>query len=196
MNSSYLLTFLYPLFHRNNIEVGAGIAYSVRSLFLIFFFFFDSIPLSKNQGNKYISEWAKEYHLKRKEISGNLFGLWNGDQFLFRESQGGGMLTALKMVDRYGYGDLTTFKNAVTDATRRFDQLYALQSAGVSFESPEELWSMVGLKDLTQISFSEEMTSRLSSSPSGKALVQEMLYAVNRVNYNQSNSINALAGMG
>jgi hypothetical protein len=106
------------------------------------------------------------------------------------------MLTALKMVDRYGYGDLTTFKNAVTDATRRFDQLYALQSAGVSFESPEELWSMVGLKDLTQISFSEEMTSRLSSSPSGKALVQEMLYAVNRVNYNQSNSINALAGMG
>jgi hypothetical protein len=106
------------------------------------------------------------------------------------------VLTALKMVDRYGYADLSAFKAVVTKTTRQFDQIYSLQSAGVAFESPEELWSRLGLKELTQRSFEEEMSSRLSSSASARALVQEMLFAVNKVNYNQTNAINGLAGMG
>lgn len=40
------------------------------------------------------------------------------------------------------------------------------------------------------------MTSKLSKSSQPNLLLQEMLYAVNKVNYNQSNQINALAGMG
>lgn len=62
------------------------------------------------------------------------------------------------------------------------------------FETPEELWEKIGLKELTQKTFQEEMASRFS--PAGTTLIQEMLYAVNKVNYNQSNAINALAGMG
>jgi hypothetical protein len=100
------------------------------------------------------------------------------------------------MVDRYSFIDLTAFKALVMNTTRQFDQIYSLQSAGVAFESPEELWSRLGLEELTTRSFEEEMASRLSSSSSATALIQELLFAVNKVNYNQTNRINALAGMG
>lgn len=120
--------------------------------------------------------------------------MWGGEQFVFRESEGGGVFTALKLLDRYGSSDLKTFKNVVTDTTLKFDQIYALQNSGMFFETPAELWDKLGLKDLTQKTFEEEMSVRFS--PNGIPLLQEMLFAVNKVNYNQSNSINALAGMG
>lgn len=101
------------------------------------------------------------------------------------------------MIDRYGLSDLLTFKQEVLRTTKQFEKIYSTQAAGISFETPEELWNHLGLKELTQKSFQEEMSSKLSKkSSSGSLLIREMLFAVNKVNYNQSNDINALAGMG
>jgi hypothetical protein len=56
-----------------------------------------------------------------------------------------------------------------------------------------DLWRRLELFDYTQRSFREAMTAELSPS---SLLLKELMFAVNKVNYNQSNDINALAGIG
>lgn len=56
-----------------------------------------------------------------------------------------------------------------------------------------DLWRHLGLYTYTQQSFKEAMALKLS--PSSK-LLSELMFAVNKVNYNQGNNINALAGIG
>jgi len=153
-----------------NMELGAGIAYS---------------------GNRYIKGWAKEFGLVEVKPPKNKFGLWNGDNFVFKESSISA-LTAVKIVDRYG-SDLLSLRTAVYEATSKFDKIYGLQEDGVCFDTAGDLWRHLGLHTYTQQSFKEAMASKLS--PSSK-LLSELMFAVNKVNYNQSNDVNALAGIG
>jgi hypothetical protein len=51
----------------------------------------------------------------------------------------------------------------------------------------------VGLFEYTQQSFRAVMSAQLSPF---SLLQQELMFAVNKVNYNQGNDINALAGLG
>mmetsp|Transcript_1783 Transcript_1783/g.3361 ORF Transcript_1783/g.3361 Transcript_1783/m.3361 type:complete len:458 (+) Transcript_1783:267-1640(+) len=150
-------------------ELGAGIAYS---------------------GNRYIKGWAKEFGLVEVKPPKNKFGLWNGDNFVFKESSISA-LTAVKIVDRYG-SDLLSLRTAVYEATSKFDKIYGLQEDGVCFDTAGDLWRHLGLHTYTQQSFKEAMASKLS--PSSK-LLSELMFAVNKVNYNQSNDVNALAGI-
>jgi len=152
-----------------NMEVGAGIAYS---------------------GNKYISDWAKQFNLERTKPSGNKFGLWNGSNFVFEECKMDN-LTPVKIVTRYGR-DLYTLRSTVYSTLEKFNKIYKVQDDGTSFESAADLWKHLGLFEYTQKSFKDEMCSRLSSN---SKLLSELMFAVNKVNYNQSNNINALAGL-
>lgn len=52
------------------------------------------------------------------------------------------------------------------------------------FETPQDLWSALGLLELTQVSMRDYLQQRGVASPSSK-LVRELVGSVNKVNYNQ-----------
>ena len=66
-----------------------------------------------------------------------------------------------------------------------------VQEQGLAFERPEDLWKAVGLYELTQTS----VATYLRGEGLSQRIISELVAAVNRVNYNQGNTLNALAGV-
>ena len=56
-----------------------------------------------------------------------------------------------------------------------------------------DLWGSVGLRYATQTRFDDIMATKLSPN---SLLQKELMFAINRVNYNQNKSLNYLAGTG
>ena len=134
------------------------------------------------------------------------WGIFDGKAFLF-ESTGVEAVDAGKLWWRYG-NDLMKMQKIVNNFMEKFNRVYELQAAGVAYQSPVEALkqlgarfqlrearfvtrSCVGLYDLTQTSLREYMESKGISLK----LIDELMTAVNRVNYGQDCSVNALAGM-
>ncbi len=68
------------------------------------------------------------------------------------------------------------------------------QANGTAFDTPEALLERMGLLALTQQRFSTFLTETLGSDVGSQRYGAELVGAVNRVNYNQGNSLNALVG--
>jgi hypothetical protein len=96
-----------------NMELGAGIAYS---------------------GNKYISDWTNEFGLVKRKPADNIFGIWDGQHFVFQKCDSS-TLTVAKMVARYG-SDLYTLRTSVYDLLNKFNAIYPAQESGKCFETP------------------------------------------------------------
>lgn len=96
-----------------SMELGAGIAYS---------------------GNKYISDWTNEFGLVKRKPVDNIFGIWDGEHFVFKKVESS-TLTAAKMVARYGT-DLYTLRTSVHKLLEKFNGIYPSQEAGKCFETP------------------------------------------------------------
>lgn len=73
--------------------------------------------------------------------------------------------------------------------------MYELQESGRCFATPSELLEALQLNELVNCRFDDYMKRTLFRGSSSKML-PELLFAVNKVNYNQGNEINALAGLG
>jgi phytoene dehydrogenase-like protein len=151
-------------------EMGAGIAYT---------------------GNKYVSAWSKEFGFVNVETVPESFGLWNGNEMVFKGSKDL-TITAVKLMLRYGT-DLYHMRNFVRKAIAKFDSLYEAQEEGVAFQDSAALWKHVGLYEYTQHSFHDIMSDII---PPSSLLTKELMFAVNKVNYNQTNDISGLAGLG
>jgi prenylcysteine oxidase / farnesylcysteine lyase len=76
----------------------------------------------------------------------------------------------------------------------RFRRIYDLQSNGTSFDTPEELLRRVGLFELTQQSLGGYIEEVLGGARTSRRMARELVAAVNLVNYNQGNGLNAMAG--
>ena len=138
-----------------------------------------------------MSSWTDEFKLTRKKSTESKFGLWNGSKFVFTESDYG-VLTLFNMVYRYGF-DLVSMRHAVLHAVKQFDKIYTAQDQGMVFDTPAALWSHIGLLQPAQQTFADYMKRVLKAPDS--LLLHELLHSVNKVNYNQGNDINALAGL-
>ena len=138
-----------------------------------------------------MSHWTDEFKLTRKKSTETKFGLWNGSKFVFMESDYD-MLTLCNMIWRYGY-DLISMRNSVLHAVKQFDKIYPAQDKGMIFDTPAALWSYIGLLHPAQQTFSDHMR-RVLNAPDA-LLLHELMHSVNKVNYNQGNDINALAGL-
>ena len=97
----------------SSMELGAGIAYS---------------------GNKYMSGWVDEFGLEKRKPPEDIFGLWNGKQFVFQKSKSSNV-TAAKLFARYG-SDLLVLRSAVYELLAKFDDIYPAQEIGRCFETP------------------------------------------------------------
>ena len=69
-------------------------------------------------------------------------------------------VTLYRILARYGLS-FFNFKAAPKAMVERYLQLYSLQQAGVSADTPHELLQRVELYNLTQVSFQEEVQVRL-----------------------------------
>lgn len=138
-----------------------------------------------------MSHWTNEFNLTRKKSSETKFGLWNGSKFVFMESDYG-VLTLCNIIWRYGY-DFFAMRKSVLHAVKQFDKIYPAQENGMIFDTPAALWSYIGLLHPAQQTFSDHMRRVLNAPDS--PLLHELLHSVNKVNYNQGNDINALAGL-
>lgn len=126
-------------------------------------------------------------------------GIWNGSRLVFRSSPSN-FITIIKILWRYKFS-IFRLRKLVRRTLSDFMQIYTLQNTSSlatacprGFFSPQELWEAVGLFNLTQVS----LRAYLEAEKVGQAdarIVQEFVGSVNRVNYNQDNGLNALAGL-
>eukprot|EP00903_Cladosiphon_okamuranus_P011915 g11191.t1 len=145
-------------------------------------------------GNAYLFNLTERVHLKRLDASeqeGPGTGLWDGTRFVLSTTSSG-MANLARMAWRYGTS-LFTLTSMVRDAIVKFQRIYDLQAAGQVFETPEQLWSEVGLLDLSRMTIAEHFEERVGRA--GSRAEVELAHAANRVNYNQGNGLNALAGV-
>ena len=152
------------------VEVGASIAFS---------------------GNRYLKRWTDEYNIKRCTPPSDLFGLWNGNKFVYIENPYS-IIAVTQLFLRYGL-DLVALRSVVFDASKKFDKIYEAQDKRIMFDHPKDLWKHLQLYEYTQQSFLHLIGKKLSTN---SLLTSELLNSVNRVNYNQTNELNALAGLG
>eukprot|EP01026_Neomeris_dumetosa_P040630 TRINITY_DN335_c0_g1_i3.p1 TRINITY_DN335_c0_g1~~TRINITY_DN335_c0_g1_i3.p1 ORF type:complete len:492 (+),score=57.82 TRINITY_DN335_c0_g1_i3:62-1537(+) len=146
--------------------------------------------------NRYAVELANEMGLKtvKPGDGDSLLAIFNGTDFVFTESKYS-LVNYAKLIWRYGLTPLQ-FRQLGMEMLGRFKQFYDLQANWTSFESPVEMLQAVGLYNLTQYTFRDVYYDFMGKSTYGsQAFLEEILGAVNRVNYNQNNSLNALAGL-
>ncbi|BDA40407.1 Prenylcysteine oxidase [Coccomyxa sp. Obi] len=148
-----------------------------------------------HEENRYFREMADEMGLKRERLGGdgNEVSIFDGKQFVFNESSWT-VVTLFRMLQRYG---LSYFymRQGPQIMLQRFLKLYALQAEGKAFGTPEELLQAVDLYNLTQRNFRDEIQDRIGTSAAADLFAKEFVAGINRIQYNQGNDINALAGM-
>ncbi|CAM9895784.1 unnamed protein product [Scytosiphon promiscuus] len=145
-------------------------------------------------GNAHLFNLTDRVHLNRLDPSkqgGQSTGLWDGEQFVLTTTSSS-LANLARMAWRYGMS-LLTMRSMVYEALEKFDRIYELQASGRVFETPEDLWSEVGLLDLTRVTIAEYFEDRVGRA--GSLVEVELAHAANRVNYNQGNGLNALAGV-
>ncbi|CBJ27907.1 conserved unknown protein [Ectocarpus siliculosus] len=145
-------------------------------------------------GNAYLFNLTERVHLNKLDPSkqeGPNTGLWDGERFVLKTTSSG-IANLARMVWRYGMS-LLKMRSMVYEALAKFDRIYDLQADGRVFETPEDLWSEVGLLGLARMTIAEYFEQRVGRA--GSLVEVELAHAANRVNYNQGNGLNALAGV-
>ncbi|CAM9810990.1 unnamed protein product, partial [Laminaria digitata] len=145
-------------------------------------------------GNAHLFNLTERVNLKRVDAAkqeGPQTGLWDGERFVLTTTERG-LANLMRMAWRYGMS-LLTLRSMVYDAMAKFERIYDLQADGRVFDTPEDLWSEVGLLDLSRMTIADHFQDRVGRR--GSLVESELAHAVNRVNYNQDNGLNALAGV-
>jgi len=158
--------------------------------------YFESGASIAVEANPYLIEMSEYAELARIPQRGGdrNFGLWNGEEMVFSTSNNG-FLANLQLLWRYKY-DLIKLTQGVSAMLKKWMELYTVQEEGRAFETPQALFESVGLWPLTQETMTRELGRVLRRAPGERSLLEkELVTAVNRVNYNQPNTLNALAGM-
>ncbi|KAK9917016.1 hypothetical protein WJX75_010018 [Coccomyxa subellipsoidea] len=148
-----------------------------------------------HEENRYFRELADRMGLERERpgVDGSQISIFDGRHFVFNESSWS-LVTLYRMLERYGLSYLYMRQGPQT-MLQRFKQLYQLQEEGRAFSTPEELLQAVHLYNLTQRTFRSELQDRIGTGAAANLFAKEFVAGINRIQYNQGNSINALAGM-
>ena len=91
-------------------------------------------------------------------------------------------------------------KRMVREFFTKFNRIYELQAAAgpqqvpTTFNTPEALWGGLGLLEATRVTFDAHVRATLGEGRGATLLRTELMHAVNKVNYNQGNELNALTG--
>jgi len=149
-----------------------------------------SIIYTGNRTAKLLAEEAGLTQVPPGGAANGRLGLYDGRGIVFVEASNQ-WLFVWDLLWRYGLQVLWT-PRIVSRVLDRWNKIYDELDAGRSFRHPLDMLDTVGLGDLTKVSFESYMLQEFGTEDS--KYLREMLHAVNKVNYNSSNDLNALSG--
>ncbi|XP_011154747.2 prenylcysteine oxidase 1 isoform X1 [Harpegnathos saltator] len=142
--------------------------------------------------NMYMQRFVKLLGLEHNDSSDtkHLFGIWNGDKFVFKESSYSA-ITLLRILYRYSF-QVFKLKRDTNDMVDNFAKIYKLQDAGKSFENVTALVSAMNKEFPNQMQVS--MKDYLLHMGYTERLIDEVAKATVVVNYGQGTDIQSFVG--
>lgn len=140
--------------------------------------------------NKYMVDFLKLLGLKKRKSSDSKFGLYNGREFVFTESNWK-MITLARLLWQYGY-HAVKLHNYVGDMLDKFENIYTLQANGKSFSSVLDLMNAMS----PQFGDDMHISARDGFKEHGfsEKIIDELVSATLTVNYGQSTSVHKFVG--
>lgn len=108
-----------------------------------------------HEENKYFREAADSLKIARLTPKSSVPSIYDGKVFVFSFSYWT-VVNLAKMVFRYGW-NYFIFSAAPSLSLKRYKSIYALQEKGRAFATPEDMLKAMGLYDLTQRTFRDEI---------------------------------------
>ncbi|XP_012233624.1 prenylcysteine oxidase-like [Linepithema humile] len=141
--------------------------------------------------NMYMQKFVKLLGLEHNSPDGLKMGIWNGDEFVFKESDWS-IVTIAQLLYRYGF-QLFKLNRYVNDILDDFLKIYDLQDAGMSFANVTALLSALN-KDFPKL-LQTPIKDHLLHMGFTNQLIDELVQAVNVVNYGQEINIQSFVSL-
>ncbi|XP_063978016.1 prenylcysteine oxidase 1-like [Diachasmimorpha longicaudata] len=141
--------------------------------------------------NQLMKDFSELLGLQRRPSStADLYGVWNGDEFIFQESNYE-VMTLAKLIYRYGMDPVHLYRyvNSVLDD---FDKIYELQNDRRGFVNVTELLAAMNpnFPKMLQIS----MKDQLKNLGYSDRFIDELVKATLVVNYGQETDVQSFVG--
>lgn len=141
--------------------------------------------------NLHMKTFVKELGLNTRVLNANLVGIYNGDEFVFQESEWF-VVNVIKMIWSYGFNFLRMYM-WVEDIMDKFMRIYRYQTFDYSFSSTESLLHAIGGNDfITKLNMTIDEV--MQKSGFSQRFVDEIVVPAMRVNYGQGAKINGFVG--
>ncbi|XP_042872145.1 prenylcysteine oxidase 1-like [Penaeus japonicus] len=142
-------------------------------------------------GNRYMVEFAKKFGLpKKEECGGSRMGLFNGEEYVFRDSSWS-LVNVVKLMWRYGW-DAYRLRSENQDMLKKFNRIYDLQAAGQAFRNVSDLLHALDPSFLEMTHFS--MGDWFRKLGFQDLIINELVTAVTKCNYGQTADLHAFVG--
>ncbi|KAE8618727.1 hypothetical protein XENTR_v10009475 [Xenopus tropicalis] len=141
--------------------------------------------------NLHMKTFVKELGLSPRSPSDNLVGIYNGEQFVFQESEWF-LINIIKMLWQYGLNFLRMHM-WVEDMLDKFMRIYRYQTYDYSFSSTESLLHAMGGRDFTAY-LNTTISETLEKAGFSHRFIEEIVTPAMRVNYLQGGKINSFVG--
>ncbi|XP_018108883.1 prenylcysteine oxidase isoform X2 [Xenopus laevis] len=129
--------------------------------------------------------------LSPRSPSNSLVGIYNGEQFVFQESEWF-LINVIKMLWQYGLNFLRMYM-WVEDIMHKFMRIYRYQTFEYSFSSTESLLHAMGGRDFTAF-LNTTISETLEKAGFSHRFIEEIVTPAMRVNYLQGVKINSFVG--
>lgn len=141
--------------------------------------------------NLYMVQFLEKFGLKKRSGLDGTFGIFDGQRFVFTESQYT-YITLAKMFYRYGL-DPYFIQKFIQQLLNHFSAIYDLQKEGYAFSNVGSLLSSMSPKFIERMR--QNFTATLISDGYSKKFIDELINAIVRVNYGQSTNVHGFVGM-
>ncbi|XP_012271016.1 prenylcysteine oxidase [Orussus abietinus] len=141
--------------------------------------------------NRYMNDFLQLLGMERRPFMENQrFGIWNGDAFVFEESNSE-IISLLKLFYRYGFDPLRLQRH-VNSVLENFENIYELQDHGKAFENVTGLMFAINkdFPEMLQVSTKQYLLNLGFSSK----LIDELVETTIVVNYGQNTDIHGFVG--
>ncbi|XP_075457450.1 prenylcysteine oxidase 1 isoform X4 [Ascaphus truei] len=141
--------------------------------------------------NLHMKTFVKELGLSSRPQSGNLVGIYNGEEFVFRESDWF-LINIIKLLWYYGLNFLRMYM-WVEDVLEKFMRIYRYQTFDYCFSSTETLLHALGGNDFTE-KLNMTIDETMQKAGFSQMFIDEIVAPAMRANYGQGVRVNGFVG--
>ncbi|XP_063788156.1 prenylcysteine oxidase 1 isoform X1 [Pseudophryne corroboree] len=141
--------------------------------------------------NLHMKTFVKDLGLNTRTPSSSLIGIYNGDEFVFQESEWY-LINVIKMLWSYGLNFLRMYM-WVEGVLDKFMRIYRYQTFDYSFSTTESLLHAAGGSDFTT-KLNMTIDEAMQKSGFSQRFINEIVVPAMRVNYGQGVTVNGFVG--